>query len=149
MALWLSSSADVCCSTAAQRFGRRGSLFLGRGRNDLGAFLRLSRRNFGLHRSRGDRLTGFGEDADVLAQLAQREDDRLALLRFRRCAVGSRLYHRGDRLDLLLNLSGQILRLARALLRGLGQRADFVSHNGEATAVIAGARRFDGGIERQ
>ena len=66
-----------------------------------------------------------------------------------RCAVGSRLYHRGDRLDLLLNLPGQILRLARALLRGLGQRADFVSHNGEATAVIAGARRFDGGVEGQ
>ena len=48
-----------------------------------------------------------------------------------------------------LNLPGQILRLAGALLGRLGQRPHLVGDDREAAAVIAGARRLDGGIERE
>ena len=44
---------------------------------------------------------------------------------------------------------GKLLHLLRALLGGLGERAHFVGDDREAAAVIAGARRFDGRVQRQ
>ena len=134
---------------AAQRLGGSGGLLLGGRRNDLRAALRFARRGFGFQCSRGYRLAAFGEAADFLAQLAERQDHGLALFRFRRRAIGSRLDHRGNRGDLLLDLSGQTLGIARALFRRFGQRADLVGNHGKTAPVIAGARGLDRGIERQ
>jgi hypothetical protein len=39
------------------------------------------------------------------------------------------------------------LRLTSTLLRRLGQRTHLVRHYGETAAMIAGARRLNGGIE--
>ncbi len=73
----------------------------------------------------------------------------LALLDFLLGVVGRVVDALGDGLDVLLDLGDQVLDVAGALLRGFGQGAHFVGDHREAFAMLAGARRLDGGIQRQ
>ena len=47
----------------------------------------------------------------------------------------------------LLNALDQFGNFLGGLRRFFRQLADFVGHHGESQAVLAGARRFDGGIQ--
>ncbi len=134
---------------AAESFRRSGCLLLGRGRNDFGALLRLPRCGFRFQRRHRNRLATLGQESHFLAKLAQRQDDGLALLRLRGSAVGCRFDHRGDGGHLFLDPARQILCLTGTFLRRLGQCAHLVGNDRETAAVVAGARRLDGGIESE
>ncbi len=84
-----------------------------------------------------------------LRKLPQRQNDGLALVGLGRRVIGRHLDQRGDGLDVFLNLFGQLLRLASALLGGLRERPHLVGDHRKAASVIAGPRGLDGGIQRQ
>ena len=63
---------------------------------------------------------------------------------------GGALVHVVDGLaGFLLDALDQFGNFLGGLRRFLGQLADFVRHHRKAQAVFAGARRFDGGVQRQ
>ena len=76
-------------------------------------------------------------------------DDGGAGLRFVDRRFGGLLQRGGDLAHVGLDRGRELLDVLRALLRRLGERPHLVGDDGEAAAVIAGARRLDRGIERQ
>ena len=145
----LSSSAEVCCSMLRNASAAAAACCSAAEAMISAPFCASRDAVSASRRRRGDVLAAFGQRADLLAQLAERQQHGLALLGLGGGAIGGGPDHRGDRLDLRLYLCRQILRVERALLRTLSQRADLIGHHGESAAVIAGARRLDRGIERQ
>jgi hypothetical protein len=92
---------------------------------------------------RGDDLGG------VEANPVELLGDFLAVLDFAQHGVGRCANAFGDDFDFLLDLADQVLDLLGALFRGLGQGTHFVGNHREALAVLAGAGRFDGGVQGQ
>ena len=127
--------------------GRR--LFFGRAGDQGCALFRLGRGAIGLQRFGQGLLAAVGDLLHVLAQAVQALDGGGAGLRFVDGGFGRLLQGGGDLAHVGLDRRGELLHLLRALLGGLGERAHFVGDDREAAAVIAGARRFDRGVQRQ
>ncbi|MNZ80423.1 hypothetical protein D3C78_990550 [compost metagenome] len=101
-------------------------------------------------------LGGSGDLLVLVDDHADRAEDVLQrLLHPRRLADGAvgglvtaaHGFHR--RADTLLQAGDHLLDFLGGLLGALGQRAHLIGHHGEAAALLAGPRRFDGGVERQ
>ena len=105
--------------------------------------------DFGFQRRYRNRLAALRQNADFLAQFAERENDGLALLSLARGRLGRRFDDGRHRADLGLDLRGEILHVARTLFRCLGQRSYLIGNDREATAVVAGTRRLDRRVERK
>ncbi len=128
--------------------GADGLLLRGAG-DQLGALLGLAGGALGFERGGQGVLAAFGDPLHVLAQAIERRHGGSAGLRLAHRRLGGLLQRRGDVAHVGLDRGRELLDVLRALLRGLGQRAHLVGHHREAAAVIAGARRLDGGVERQ
>ena len=85
----------------------------------------------------------------VAADLLQRVDGLFAFDHLLTGGNGGGFDALGDHFHVLLDLGDQFLDVARALFAGFRQRAHLVGDHGEALAMLAGACRFDGGVQRQ
>jgi len=127
----------------------RGGLLIGGAGNLLGATLGL--------RGGARDLDGGGEDhlcclrggGHVLTHLRQSLDDIGGGLGLLQGALGAGGDLGGDLHHLLLDGLGKTLHLPGAALGGVGQGAHLLGHHREAASMVAGARRLDGGVQRQ
>ena len=116
----------------------------------LGAGFGFHRGALGFGGGGQDLPAAFGNLRDVVARHLQGIDDARSRLwlpcaAFRRrapSAATTRCTSSGHR-------AGELAHFLRVLIGCLGQRAHFVGDDGEAAAVIAGARRLDRRIQRQ
>ncbi len=125
----------------AQRLGlgrhllRRAGELLGGGRVALGHLV--------------DPRHGAGDLTDARRLLVRGRRDLLHQIR----GLADRRHQLGQQLARALGdfdaPTGQVADLLGGRLAALGQLAHLVGHHGEAAPVLAGARRLDGGVERQ
>ena len=127
--------------------GRR--LFFRRAGDQGCALFRFGRGAIGLQRFGQGLLAAVGDLLHVRAQAVEALDGGGAGLRFVDRGFGRLLQSGGDLAHVGLDRRSELLHLLRALLGSLGERAHFVGDDREAAAVIAGARRFDRGVQRQ
>ena len=97
----------------------------------------------------GNQLVHLGDGTDVLRHRAQQFSRDLAVLHTTAHAVAALLHGLGGLTAALLQAADDLLDFRRGGGRFLRQIAHLISHHGKATALIAGAGRFNRGVQRQ
>jgi hypothetical protein len=123
-------------------------LFGGRG-DHFRALLGLRRGLFALDRIFRDLVRALENLGHGPADAVELDGDHLALVDPVARRLGRSVDPLGDDLHVGLDLADQVLDVAGAPFRGLGERAHLVGDDREALAVLAGARRLDGGVQRE
>src|SRR4029077_10571166 len=129
------------------RGGRR--LFFGGGGDAFGSLLGLAGGRLRLDHGNQDLLAALRKACHILADFFQAFRDGVPFLGPFQAPVRGRLDGADDGPYLALYLGSQGLDFRGALFRRFGQRPHLVRDDREASAVIAGARGLDRGIERE
>ena len=127
--------------------GRR--LLLGGAGDQFGAAGSLARGYVGLDGSGEDRFADLRKCGQLAARRAQIDGDRAGGRRLFAGALGDRPDAQRQRPDFFGDACRQLLDVPGAALGDLGERTDFIGHNGETLAVVARSCRLDGGVQCQ
>ena len=127
--------------------GRR--LFLGGAGDQFGAAGSLARGYVGLDGSGEDRFADLRKCRQLAAGRAQIDGDRAGRRRLFAGALGDRPDAQRQRPHFFGDACRQLLDVAGAALRDLGERTDLIGHHGETLAVVARSRRLDCRVQCQ